>query len=426
MKANLLTFIQNRLGKLGWNTLLVFIIFRCGDVANLICKLTLGRILPETDFGALDPIYALLAVFSIPLIALFQTCVKSISRLDAYGHTAERQSLTRDMLKIAGIGSLIFFVATAALRPLILSRLHLDGNIYILLIALMVSLEWFAPMYHAIIQGTHNYRLLNAPIVIKPFVLLGLTLILVIGFHGGLKGSLSARIIAEAMTLCFMLTQLRSAFKKTATRYPAELRHIKKTMLPMLGYVASWTILFHFDRLYVRNFLLEDSGGYGAITTLSSIPSFIIGSVVFVVFPLAAAEHAQGRDLNRFYRQALWIGLGITLLSVLFFALTARPLMAFWNPAFEPYAPYAWVYTLAMGLFGIIQIIASVEIARHQYRFLWFISVPTVAMCGLLYFTAGTATIPRVIGIVLVTRIVILVGIWLNGRLQPRAIKPAS
>jgi O-antigen/teichoic acid export membrane protein len=411
-------FMKSRMGALGWNTLLVFIIFRCGDITNLLCKLVLGRVLPETDFGAIDPIFALLAVFSIPVIILFQAGVKSLSRLGSAGQTEQRQALARDMLRIAIIGCFFSFALVLSLRHLILTRLHLEGSHYILLIGLMVAFSWFSPMYRAIIQGTHNYRLLSIPTVTQPVTVLLLTVLLIVGFKFGLKGALCARILAEISGLILMLFILRSSFKKTAARYPEEMRHIKQVLFPMVIYVTSWTVLFHFDRLLVRNFLLNHSGGYGAITTLGSIPSFVMSSVVFVVFPMAAAEHAQGRNLKRFYHQALWIGLSITLLCTGFFALTGRPLMTLWNPAFEPYARYLWLYTLAMGIYGMIQIIASVEIARHRYRFLWIVSLPTLAMCALLYFNTEHITLARIIGTVLVTRTIILIGMWLSGRYQ--------
>jgi hypothetical protein len=73
-----------------------------------------------------------------------------------------------------------------------------------------------------------------------------------------------------------------------------------------------------------------------------------------------------------------------------------------------------------MGFQGTIQVIASVEMARHRYGFLWFIAVPVAAMCGTLYYARAGATIPLVLAVLVGTHSLILAGVWLFGVLGER------
>jgi hypothetical protein len=180
-------------------------------------------------------------------------------------------------------------------------------------------------------------------------------------------------------------------------------------------YFGCLAILNNVAPLFVRNFIVEHSGGYGALATIGVVPSYIIASVVFVIFPLAAAEHAAGRDINRFYKQAMTIGIIVTIVSMCAFAIIAHPLMSIWNKAFVPYARYLWLYTLTMGLNGIIQVIASVEMARHHYSFIWCIAVPAIIMTLTLYMLRSDLTISIVLITLLITHSVILIAIWLFG-----------
>ena len=160
------------------------------------------------------------------------------------------------------------------------------------------------------------------------------------------------------------------------------------------------------DRLCIRNFLYEQSGLCEAVATGRLLPRFFIGSIVFVIFPLASFEHAAGRSVAKYLRQALRIGLAVTVLCTAGFMVLARPLVRLWNPAFLPAAGCIWMYAFGASLNGIVQMIASVELARHRYRFIGFILGPALLMCAVLYGTRQMLSIPYMIGVLIVTNVV--------------------
>jgi hypothetical protein len=145
------------------------------------------------------------------------------------------------------------------------------------------------------------------------------------------------------------------------------------------------------------------------------IPSYFVTPLIFVMFPLASAEHAGGRGVMRIFLQAVGLGVLVTAICAFGFWLLGGRIMALWNDAFIPYADYIWIYALSGGLLAIIRIVAMVEIAQHRYGFIWVMILPALVMIGVMYVHRTTIELFDVILISLLTRIVILAGFALVG-----------
>ncbi len=407
---NFIAAFKSKLGPLGWGALVVFIISRSGDIANMVSRLFLGRVLKSIDFGAIEPVISTLAVLSVPTVAVFQVGVKSISRLQEAGEDAKRRALIADLVKVAIVGSIISIVIVFALSSYILERLHLNSSIYIPIIAALFVLTWWTPLVQAVIQGGRHYRLMAVPSVVSPFLMLVLMVVFVGALGWGLPGAMFARIVAAGISVSLVFVLLRSVLSGNRESYSDEMKIIKSAILPMFFFLAFYTLLMHFDRLFVRNFILNDSGGFGAIIALGMIPAYFVAPFVFVIFPLASAEHAGGRSIRKFFIQAIAAGLLVTVLCAFGFWLFGEKIILLWNRSFLPYADYIWIYALSSGLLAIIRIVAMVEMARHRYGFIWIMAIPTVLMAGWIYLHRSNMSLFTVIMAVLITRVVILAG----------------
>ena len=415
--------LRARLGPLGWGALVVFGISRCGDVANLVAKFFLGRTLSDVDFGALEPVFSALVLLGLPVAVVYQVAVKSISRLRARDEHAECRALLADLVKLAAVGSAVSIAVVVVLRSFILSRLHLRAGAYVPIIAALFLLNWWQPLALAIVQGARRYSVMLLTTVVLPLLMLVLTVVFVGVAGWGLPGALAARVTAGAVVAGLVFGALRKLFRGERRSYSKEFWFMRTMLLPMAVFLTSSALVGHFDRLFVRNFLLEDSGGYAAILTLGQIPAYFVAPIVFVVFPLAAAEHASGRDLRRFFRQAVLIGVGATAICVCGFTLTGEWLLRTWSPAFAPYAGYLGLYALTVGMSSITRVVASVEMARHRYGFLWFVTLPAIAMCLFLYARRDVVTLGGVVLTVTLTRAVILVCVLAHGFLTQEGRK---
>ena len=398
-------------GPLGRNSLLIFVALRIGDLAMMAGKFFLGRFLPAVEFGAIDPFLSVLVILGLPVGILCQCAVKTISRLEAREETGKRAAFIRDILRLGALGSLLSCVLVIVLNPFIFSRLHLDSVVFLyIMVGLTALIMWWLPILNAILQGCQKYRIIAATSAMNPILLLLFTVVMVGVFHRGLHGALAARLWAGGLMGILVLLFVLPLLKGPKCSYGEEIHALKGTLVPMSIFLTSQTILFHFDRLFVRNFLLEESGGYAAVITLGQIPLWLIGPIILVLLPMASAEHALGRDLSRFVRQTLFMGGAITLGSTLFLGIIAGPVLQIWNAAFAPYAGYVWKYALAMGVEGMIQLVGNIEIARHQYKGFWWMGILTVVYCAVIYLFRSWMTIDILLILFLTVRIMILGG----------------
>jgi O-antigen/teichoic acid export membrane protein len=403
--------IKDRLGPLGWGGILVFGSSRLGDLVNLLYKFILGRRLSADEFGAFDPIFSFLAILAIPVTILYQTGMKSLSRLEALGEPAKIRSLIGLLGRLAGIGSLLSLALVFVFRDFLLSRLHLEAGWILGLIAGLSFLAWWEPLYGTILQGVRHYRLLIVNALLNPAILIGVGSALVIGWGLGLRGALLARIAASLLAGGIVFYSLRHFWVgERRALGNDEWIVMRNLLLPMALFTISSTLLFHFDRLLVRNFLTAESGGYAVIVTLGSIPGYLVGSVVFVLFPLAAAEHARGQAVRILHRQALLAGGVIGLGAVAGLALFSPLIVRHWNPLYLPYAGYVWLYAASIGLLGLIQITATIEMARNRFSFLIPLAPLTLLMCLVLYLGRFRWTLAEILGILILTRVLILAG----------------
>jgi O-antigen/teichoic acid export membrane protein len=400
--------LRQFLGPLFGPGLLLFAIWRVGDLANLASKVLLGRYLPDLDFGAVEPVVSVVTVIAIPVGIVFQIATKSISRLLERNRTAECAGLIRDLFLVSCAGSLLSAAAVALARNYILARLHLQGGCYAWLLAAFAALAWWQPLATSLIQGSRRFALSALPSVVTPFLVLLLTLGMVRGMSGGLTGALGARILGTAAGTATVLVLLGGMARRARESYREEHPAMLRMAGPMLVWSLSAALLMHFDRLFARNFLLSDSGGYGAIVTLGQIPLWLVTPVTFVAFPLVAAEHAGQRDTARYYAQALGLGLAIAAACVVALSLAARPVLRAWNPDYLPYAGSVWLYAAAMGCHGLTDLLAGAEMARSRYGFLWIVVPAAAGLAILLYALRGAITLPALVAVVAAARAVLL------------------
>lgn len=390
---NLLGRLKRKLGPLGWSSLVVFVIFRCADLGTILYKVLLGRWLDPLDFGAIEPFVCVVGVIGLPITVMFQIGAKSVSRLHAMGRTGACGALIKDILKITALGSALALSVVIALRDFILTRLHLDSVVYIWVFCLVAVLSWWQPLYAAIIQGTGRFKLMMIP-SLAPLLMLMLGFVFVALFEWGLPGALLARTGSGIITIITVFLCLRPFISVKRESYADEIPIIKSTAFPMLLFFVGVNLLGQFDQLFVRNFLLADSGGYAALITLGAVSGHLISPITFVIFPIAAGEHATGGDVRRFCRQSLFAGLAITTLCAAGFAVFGRLFMrVLWKETFVSYAPYVWLYAVVMGLHTTVMTIALAEMARHRYGVIWLIGAPTLIMCGMLYVYRASASI---------------------------------
>ncbi len=415
----------NSLGPLGKYSLIIFIASRFSDLFMVLYKVILGRFLAPVDFGAIDPFFSVLSILALPLGVLMQAGVKSISRLGAIGEEGQRNGLIRDLGKIVLLLGATMACLILLFKDLLLSRLHLDAEIFIWVMAGIALFDWLNVWIQSALQGCQRFKLVAALAPVSPSIMALTTFVLVAWCSMGLVGAMEARVLTSVLALVAGFWFLKRILAVPRKPYAAEWRTMLGSTWSIAVFSLGTALLMNFDRLFVRNFLLADSGGYGAVITVGQIPLWFVGSITMVLFPMAAGDFAGGKSGNKLLLQSLGMGAAITLGCAGFFAVAARPLMGLWNREFVPYSGLVWAYAVAMGLQGIVLIIGNYEIARHRYRGLWWLTGPALIFCAAIYCLRGSMTIQSVILGMILVRLVIIAGmLW--GVFRRASDRPAA
>ncbi len=377
--------IRLRMGVLAWGAVVVFVIQRGTDVGNLVSKLFLGRVLLSEDFGAVEPVLITISMLALPASIIFATAVKSISRLKSQGLHAQCRALIHDLQCVAVVGSILSMVVVICLKNFIMTRLHIDSPMLIWMIAILFLLSWWAPLILALIRAEHRYRLLCFNNIAGPCLVVVSTIVLVGVMKLGLEGAIAARTLSGGVIVVVLMFVIRAANRGDREPYTEERAAMFRMIVPMSILIGVEALAVNFDRLFVRNFMIADSGGISAVYMLGQIPRMIIMPIIFVIFPIAAAAHASGRKLGSMLHRSVMAGVAITAICCLGLSVVATPLLRLWQPEFAPYGRLVWIYALMAGLQALNGIVAQIEMARHQYGFLWFYAIPVVLACVGLY-----------------------------------------
>lgn len=400
-------------GPLGTFGAIAFVLARVGDFAMLATRVALGRYLPDVDFGAIDPILSTLTLLSFPAAILCQSATKAISSLNAREERQQCSTLIQDFSLLILTGGIITALLVLLLGPVLLSRLHMETHQswFPLFLAAWVALAWWQQLFAAIFQGLQRYVLLSVIGALSPIILALLTFIFVVLWNNGLAGALITRLASGLLALLVSAWFLRSFISRSRASYRNEWPSIRQTLLPASLLIVSTILLLTFDRLFVRNFLQAESGGFGAIITLGQIPMWFLLPLVTILLPLASAEHAVGTDVSKWLTQAIVIGTVVTAGSALILELFAAPIFRCWKPSFLPYAGLVWPYALAMGLNAVILIVVNVEFARHEYGAIVWMAIVSVAACVALYWLRASVSLPVIIWAQAGIRMLVLAGI---------------
>ena len=70
-----------------------------------------------------------------------------------------------------------------------------------------------------------------------------------------------------------------------------------------------------------------------------------------------------------------------------------------------------------MGLGAMVEVLGSIELARHRYGFLWIFPIFVAASCGIMYAAKTHMTLWHILLIMIVTRVAILGSLWVYGKL---------
>ena len=418
---------------------LLFLASRIGDVVNLFTATFLVPTwLSENELGAVEPVTRLAAFGATPLAIVSTVAVKYLSSYHAEGAYGRIKRVLRDMAILGVASSVIFIVFLTFSFRWFGVRLNVESPYLLPALCALAVLSCSQPIACMMLQGLQRFRIICLNAVAEPVMRIIFVVILVSRFQ--LTGYLAAVFLGGLTAIAITAFGLRDFIGRT--RIPGESYY--EDLREMLGYtwpVAIMIVTASFqgfvEPFAVKHFLSSaDAAGYYMVSRIGYIPSYLIGSVGFVLFPVLSYRHRRGDNTANYLGQALLVSLLLSGTATAVLGIGARWIFGLregWQP-FQAYAPYVWRMGLIATCTAVASVYATHEMAARRFSFLWIVvpvtAVELVVLYGSLGFSAFHSLLPAdtweamsrlfprslgyVMWIMLGARAVIVVGLAMN------------
>jgi O-antigen/teichoic acid export membrane protein len=358
-----------------------------GGVGNYLYHLLMGRMLGPTDYGVLASLISFSYLLSIPVGTLSLVIVKFVSAFKGKKDVASIRALfrigTTKILPFSFFILLIFLLLT----PLITSFLHLPSFLPFLIVLGAFFVGIFSTINRAFLQGLLRFGYISLSSILEVGLKLAVAVGLVI-WSFKVNGALFGLLVAGIFGYFFTFFPLRFLFQTNQRKLRLKGQEMFNFALPVFFSTLAFTSLSSSDVVLVRHFFPgEQSGFYGALSTLGKIILFLSGPIISVMFPLVSERHANGGNYKRLLFASIGlVGIICLVMTGIYFFVPSLVVRLFFGKAFLPIVSYLGLFGIFLSLYSlsflfinfylsikkIKVVIMPVMAAVFQVIFIWF------------------------------------------------------
>ena len=356
-----------------------FVFFMGGFLVSLggyFFHFLMVRMLSVENYGELQSLLAIFAIFGIPMAALSTVLVKYTAHFKAKGESNKLYSLfslfTNRILLAISIFSVVFF----AFSGYVANFLRLPSVWPVIILGLTFIPAFLSLVNRAIIQGLEKFTSASIIGLAEVAVRILLAFILVkIGW--AVNGAIGAIALAGLVGCFFTFLPLKFLFNGERKKEPIETKEIIKYLPPVFLSLLFLTLFYNIDIILVKHFLPAFvAGQYGALALIGHIIFFITGPIVAVMFPMASAAHANNADSSKIFKKTIaLVGLIGSAILLVYFLLPELVIKILIGNKFLPLAGLLGWFGLAMFLYSLIIIFSQYFLSIHQTRVFYFLGL---------------------------------------------------
>jgi O-antigen/teichoic acid export membrane protein len=291
------------------------------NFGNYLYHLLMGRMLGPKDYGVLESVisvgYLLFIIINSLTLATARFVANLRGKKDLGGITWLFHYLNRQVFWLGNLVCLLIFI----LSPLIASFLHLESNASVVLIGILFLVSSLSAVSRSTLQGLLRFKeMVISHISETTLKMVAAVVLVLMGFRvNGAIFSLVVGAVAGFFLAKFFLNFLREykPQKPDITR-----RRFLKFALPVLFFNLSFTCLYTNDIILVKHlFSSYEAGLYAAVALFGKIVFFATSAIPMAMFPMVAANHAQGKESRHLFLSSLGIVSVVLLGAILIYSL---------------------------------------------------------------------------------------------------------
>ncbi len=326
---------------------------------NLVLVLTYTRILAPNAYGILG-VTSSVTQLLVPVLGM--SIVACVTRFYFEDTSAEgrRRLYATTLAFLVVVPTIGLAVAEALGRAGLLDFTSVPYDPYLRLAVLAAYFSVFIDLPVAVYIARHQAHRVAALTIVNALLLLGSSLVLVVGLHRGVRGVLYAAVFsAAAMAVVALVLSLRMIGPRVRPS-----RRLLAAMLlfslPLAPHAVAQWILQTSDRVVLARYVpTADVGLYYVGYSIGSVATFLVFAMTKAMSPLVTAELKARGDSPRVRRLGTY-WYGVIVLGCVLVALYGADVVEVLAPArFHRAAEIVPIIALASAAYGIYTIVSS-------------------------------------------------------------------
>jgi O-antigen/teichoic acid export membrane protein len=342
------------------------------NVAGYVFTLVAVHVLAPADFGAMTALLGLVLIGNVASLGLQATGAR---RIASHPDRSEHDLLAASLLRAGRYTAVGLGLLTLLLTPLIVSVLHIDSVVAVLLISPTLVLLTVMGAQAGALQGRKHWRELAWLYTAFGAGRLGFG-VLGLLVSPDLIGVMAGIVAGVAVPVALGVWMLRGRGRGSRT----EVRRVLSETVHGTHVLLAFFAMANADVLLARIVLdPHDSGIYAAGVIIAKACLFLPQFVMIVVFPSLAS--APG-DTRRLRRAVLAVG-GLGVCAILGTLLLPDLVVTVLGGAdYAEIGPIAWLFAAAGSTYAVLQLVVYAAIAQQERR------AALLIWCGLAVLTA--------------------------------------
>jgi len=361
-------------------TSIVFVSSIIVNIFNLLYWFIMVRVLKAHEYGTLNSLVSLFAVFSLPVGVLQIVTTKFVSQFSAKDEPNKISQFFSYFIKRILIFSVCLMLLFVLLKGFLANYLNLGQSNLVLVLGMMLALSLFHPLVLGFLQGMHRFLALSVNSIVNVLgkLLIGVLLVsLGFGVSGALWGFGCSFLIA--VILGFMQIP-RSVFRKMQSSLDIKIIDVYKYFIPTAIALFCFNALINMDIVLVKHFFTADEAGIYSISQLvGKIVFFLPAALSIVMFPKLTKLYSMQEDTKKLLLKNLFFAFILLALVGSFVYLFPKfTLKVLTNTGFVESVFLAKLFVISMGFFSFVYILMFYFLSLHKFIYVWCIAVSCV------------------------------------------------
>ena len=372
-------FLNN---KLYANSLIFFIASLLGAFGNYAFHFLMARLLSPSSYGELQSLISLSVIFGIPVGVLSVVITKYTAEFKAKNENHQISWLFKIFTKKLFFLGLIFFLLLLLATPFISNFLALKSLSSLIILIVSFIFVFLAALNNSVLQGLEKFKALSAISIITVILKIFLAFILIklsLAVSGAVLAFVLAGLIAYGLTFIPLRFLIKSMPLSSLESAQPPIKQMLNFSVPVLLIILFTTLLYNLDILLVKHFFDSAvAGQYAALALLGHIIFFLIGPLIAVMFPAAAAAHASSISTNLIFKKSFLMSFFVGIITLAFyFTFPALIIKIIVGANYLELAPYLGWFGTAMFLFSLISLLSQyfLSISKTRFTYILFIAV---------------------------------------------------